>query len=117
MHLMVMLTAVLMWWPILGPAGGAPRLPEPAQMLYLFVVGIPMSLVAALITFADRPLYEWYALAPRFLGISALDDQKLGGLIMWVPGALVYWGIMTAVFFRWAAREEKSGGALPQGAA
>ncbi len=117
MHLMVMATAVLMWWPILGVAAGAPRLSEGAQMLYLFVAGIPMSAVAALITFAERPLYEWYALAPRIWSLAALDDQRYGGLIMWVPGAFVYYAMMTLVWFRWAAREEKAGGAVPQGAA
>lgn len=105
MHLMVMGTAVLMWWPICGGSAVARPLPAPAQMLYLFLLGIPMMGVAALITFADRPLYEWYALAPRFAGIEALEDQRLGGLIMWVPGGLFWWGIMSVVFFRWAARE------------
>jgi putative membrane protein len=117
MHLMVMATAVLMWWPILGPEPVAKRLSEPAQMLYLFLIGIPMSGVAALITFSDQALYEWYALAPRLWGLSPLEDQRLGGVIMWVPGALVYWAIMTVVWFRWALREERSGGALPHGAA
>jgi putative membrane protein len=116
MHLMVMATATLMWWPILGQGTHARRLAEPAQMLYLFVVGIPMSLVAAMITFAEQPLYDWYALAPRFMGISAVDDQRAGGLIMWVPGAFVYWALMTAVFFRWSAREEKAARPVPQGA-
>ncbi len=116
MHLMVMMSAVLMWWPILGPEPAARRLSDLAQMLYLFLVGVPMSAVAALITFADQPLYEWYALAPRIWGLSALDDQRIGALIMWVPGALVYWALMTVVWFRWAAREE-AGGAIPHGAA
>ena len=117
MHLMVMASAVLLWWPILGAAAGAPRLAEGAQLIYLFVAGIPMSAVAALITFANEPLYMWYALAPRVWNLSAIDDQRYGGLIMWVPGAFIYYAMMTVVFFRWAAREEKAGGAIPQGAA
>ena len=118
MHLMVMATAVLMWWPICGGSAVARPLPAPAQMLYLFLLGIPMMGVAALITFAGRPLYEWYALAPRFLGIDALEDQRLGGLIMWVPGGLFWWGIMSVVFFRWAADEARADDApVPQGSA
>jgi putative membrane protein len=108
MHLMLMGTALLMWWPVVGAEAAEHPLSPPGQMLYLFLLGTPMMAVAALITFADQPLYSWYALAPRFMGMSALDDQRLGGLIMWVPGGLFYWGAMSVVYFRWAARESRS---------
>jgi putative membrane protein len=107
MHLMVMATAVLMWWPVIGRGAVGAALPPPAQMLYLFLLGTPMMAVAALVTFPNHPLYDWYALAPRFMGMSAVEDQRLGGLIMWVPGGLFFWGAMSVVYFRWAARESR----------
>ena len=110
MHLMVMASAVLMWWPVVGGRAVRRPLSPGAQMLYLFLLGLPMMAVAALLTFAVRPVYEWYALAPRFMGLSALDDQKLGALIMWVPGGLFYWVVMSVVFFRWSARESRPEG-------
>jgi putative membrane protein len=105
MHLMVMASAALLWWPIVG--GDAVRRPlsAPAQILYLLAIGTPMIAVAAMVTLANEVLYEWYALAPRFLGLSALDDQRLGGLLMWVPGGLFWWGIASIVYFRWSSRE------------
>jgi len=108
MHLMVMATAVLMWWPVVGGASVARPLSPGARMLYLFFLGTPMMAVAAMITFAGRPLYEWYAFAPRLWGMSAVEDQRLGGLIMWVPGGLFYWGVMSIVYFRWAGSESRS---------
>lgn len=107
MHLMVMATAVLMWWPIIGGQAVRRPLPEPAQILYLAAIGTPMIAVAAMVTLANQPLYEWYWLAPRFGGMSALDDQRLGGLLMWVPGGLFWWGAASVVFFRWASRETR----------
>ncbi|HTK31755.1 MAG TPA: cytochrome c oxidase assembly protein [Candidatus Saccharimonadaceae bacterium] len=109
MHLMVMATAVLMWWPVAGGSAVEKPLSAPAQIFYLAVIGIPMMPVAALITFATQPLYEWYALAPRvFADLSAVDDQRLGGLIMWVPGT-IYWVIpITVIYFRHAERETRS---------
>jgi cytochrome c oxidase assembly factor CtaG len=74
-------------------------------MLYLFLVQIPMQLLGAIITFADRPLYTWYVAAPRTWGLSPLDDQKLGGLLMWIPGNLWIWGAMSVLFFQWAKSE------------
>jgi putative membrane protein len=105
-HLQFMVTAVIMWWPLLSPLEEFPRLSHGAQMIYLFLIGIPMMVVAALITLAEQVLYPWYAAAPRVWALSPLDDQKLGGLIMWVPGGLFYWVVMTFVFFAWVRREQ-----------
>jgi putative membrane protein len=104
-HLTFLTTAVLAWWPILSPAPAAPRAAYPAQMLYLFLLGIPMMAVAALVTMAEVPLYPFYAAAPRLWGLSPVEDQRLGGLIMWIPGSVVPLIAFTAVFFRWAAAE------------
>ncbi len=104
-HLVFLATAVLMWWPILSPVPELPRIPYPGQMLYLFLLGLPMSLTGALITLSDGVLYPFYAAAPRVWGLDALADQQIGGLLMWVPGGLALWGAMTVVWFRWSGRE------------
>lgn len=106
-HLVFLATSVVMWWPVLSPVPELPRTSYPGQLLYLFLLGIPMSIVGAMITLADAPLYPFYVAAPRVWGISALDDQQWGGLIMWVLGGLVFWIAMTVVWFRWAVREER----------
>jgi putative membrane protein len=105
-HLQFMVTAVILWWPVVGPLEEY-RLSHAGQMLYLFLIGIPMMCVAALITLADVLLYPWYAPSPRVWGLSPLDDQKVGGLIMWVPGGLFYWIAMSFVFFAWVKRERE----------
>ncbi len=105
MHLTIMVTGVIMWWPVMSPLPELPRIAPPLQMVYLFLVGIPMMISAALITFSRKPLYQWYVEAPRLFGIGPLDDQRLGGVIMWVPGGLVLWIAITAVYFRWTHRE------------
>jgi putative membrane protein len=103
-HLLFMVAAVIMWWPVMSPVPELPPLGLGARMLYLFLVSIPMQLVAAIITFAPV-LYEWYAVAPRTWGLSPLDDQKLGALLMWIPGNLYLFGAIGVVFFIWARRE------------
>ena len=107
-HLMFMVAAVLMWWPLMSPLPELPRLAYPGQMLYSFLMSIPMSIIAIYITLADQVLYPAYASAPRVSWLSPMDDQMLGGLIMWVPGGLIFALIMTVVFFKWAARGEDS---------
>lgn len=107
-HLMFMAAAVIMWWPFLSPLPELPRLAYPGQMLYCFLMTIPMSVVAIYIAMADHVLYPAYAAAPRIWGLTPIADQQLGGLIMWIPGGIIFYGIMTVIFFKWAARGEDS---------
>ena len=102
-HLMFMGASVLMWWPLASPSRALPRLPHAGQMLYCFLMSVPMSLVSVYIVYAQDILYPAYAAAPRIAGLSPLEDQRLGGLIMWIPGGLVFLVIMTVIFFRWSA--------------
>ncbi|HVF39969.1 MAG TPA: cytochrome c oxidase assembly protein, partial [Gemmatimonadaceae bacterium] len=110
-HLMFMTAAVMMWWPLTSQLPELPRLAYPGQMLYCFLMSIPMSVVAVYIVMADRVLYPAYSSAPRLWGLSPMDDQMLGGLIMWIPGGLIFTIIMTVVFFKWAARGEDTAAA------
>jgi len=104
-HLMFLTAAVLMWWPVLSPLPELPRISYPAQMLYLFLMSIPMSLVSVTIVYADSVLYPAYAAAPRIWGISPMLDQLSGGLIMWIPGGLYFFVIISVVFFRWQQKD------------
>lgn len=100
-HLTFLIASVLMWWPFMSPLPELPRLSYPEQMLYCFLMTIPMSVVAIYIAMADTVLYPLYASSPRLWGISPKADQLIGGLIMWIPGGLFFYGVMTVVFFRW----------------
>jgi len=104
-HVSLLTGALLAWWPILSGSRALPGLPYAAQLLYLFVLGMPMTVVAAFVTAAEEPLYGWYTVAPRLFGLTPLADQQLGGIIMWVPAGIVPLVAFTVVFFRWAAAE------------
>jgi putative membrane protein len=107
-HLIFLAAAVLMWWPLMSQLPEFPRLAYPGQMLYSFLMSIPMSIVAIYIAMADHVLYPAYSAAPRVLPLSPLEDQLLGALIMWIPGGIIFIIIMTVVFFKWNARGEDS---------
>jgi len=107
-HLMFMAGSALMWWPVLSPLPELPRLSYPLQMLYLFLLSIPMSMVAVYIVYANEVLYPAYASAPRIIPLSPMQDQLLGGLIMWIPGGLFFYAILSVVFFKWQAKNDDS---------
>jgi cytochrome c oxidase assembly factor CtaG len=101
-----LLAAMLAWGPVLSPTPAWPRLSEPGQILYLFFLAMPTTLLGALFTFPDTRIYNPSALGFEVCAPSSLEDQRLAGLFMWVPGALIYLGALTVVFFRWFGKEE-----------
>ena len=50
-----------------------------------------------------------YEAFPRIWGVTALNDQLMAGLIMKLIGGFILWGVIAAVFFKWAAREQREG--------
>jgi putative membrane protein len=105
-HLIFLATAILMWMPVLSPLPEVPRYPDLGQVLYLFLQSVPASLVGALLSGAGSAYYATYVTAPRVLGLTPLEDQQVGGLMMWVGSGLYFLLAMGVVFFVWASREE-----------
>jgi putative membrane protein len=106
-HLLFIIAAFIMWWPVMSPLKEVPRLPHGLAMLYLFLVSVPMQIPAALITMSDTPLYRWYVQAPRTFGLTPLEDQRIGGLLMWIPGNLWLFGAIAVLFFLWNREQER----------
>lgn len=76
-------TAVLFWI-------GVVRAPATAAVAALLATMVQMGLLGALITFAQRPLYAPHWSTTAAWGMAPIEDQQLAGLIMWVPGSLLY---------------------------
>jgi putative membrane protein len=100
-HLSFLLSALLFWWALFNS-----RDAQGAAVLYLFTTGLHTSVLGALLTFARSIWYPVYDQPP--LGLNPLEDQQLGGLIMWVPGGMVYVLAALALFGAWLARSSTS---------
>lgn len=112
-HAIFLGSALLFWWPVIHPAGGRRRLSFAAGTVYFMPVVAVGSMIGALLTFARQPLYATYARLPRVWGISVVQDQQLAGLIMWVPGGLVFLVpmlIFLVLLFRESSGDEAFGG-------
>src|ERR1019366_1559920 len=99
LHLLFMASGMLLWWPILSQIPELPRLSYPAQILYLFLLMIPMTAVAAPITLATKVIYPWYTEGAHGWGLKAIDDQVLGGLIMWIGQGTYLMIVFTFIFY------------------
>lgn len=94
MQLSLLGSAFLFWRAVFAPQS------SPVHRLgYVVAAFGQMGLLGALLTFAPEPLYAAHAVAPLAWGLTPLQDQVLGGLIMWVPAGIPY-----AVAAAWIAR-------------
>jgi putative membrane protein len=88
-------TALLFWWAVLGRGV---RRPDGASLASLFTTMVHTGALGALLTFAPHPWYAHYAATPW---LTPLEDQQLGGLVMWVPGGFAYAAAGLAIVGSW----------------
>jgi cytochrome c oxidase assembly factor CtaG len=89
-HLCFLATALLFWYPVVRPYPCRPHWSLWLLFPYLLLADVQNTILSALLTFSDRVLYPFYNEVPRLGGLSALDDQAAAGVLMWVPGSLVF---------------------------
>jgi len=84
-HLTFFLTAMLFWWPVVN---GAPRLhksmPYWGRILFVLAFVPPNAIAGFAIANSPEVIYTHYTTVPRLFGMSALEDQMIGGAVMWV---------------------------------
>ena len=97
-HLSFLVTALLFWWSVLG---AVTRREQGIALASLFTTMVHTGALGALLTFARMPWYSHYFATVSPFGINALEDQQLGGLIMWVPAGGIYIVCGLAMALRW----------------
>jgi putative membrane protein len=109
LHVLLVVTAVLVWWPLLSPLPEAPRLTAPVhRMLYIFGQSfVPSTVGSALIWTTEVP-YRVYEEFPPIWGIDDLVDQQWAGVIMEIIEGLVLVGLLVMVFLPIVRRELRS---------
>lgn len=107
MHLSMFATAILFWWPIIGPPPVRSPLSDPQRIIYLILVVTPTAVLAAIITLSNTVIYTPYLDTPHHFTLTPSEDQRIGGLLMWIPGNVIYLATLTTLFLRWFANEDR----------
>lgn len=115
-HLSLLAGGTIYWWPLLAPVPGSRISPVAVQIGYLFSSCFACTILGISITFARGLLYPAYAhfsgdlspLVRNDWGISPALDQQIGGILMWVPGCLIYLTGIMATLARWYAAEQET---------
>ncbi|MBV9281344.1 MAG: cytochrome c oxidase assembly protein [Chloroflexi bacterium] len=106
-HLVLFLSGLAFWMPLVNRMPGLPRLTRPAKILYLFVTSIPATLPTIMLIFTVHVLYPAYQGWPQYLGWSNKADQEMAGVIMGAFVAAYVWVLATYHFFAWWGEEQR----------
>jgi cytochrome c oxidase assembly factor CtaG len=98
-------SALLFWWALIHGRRAAGS--YGVAVLYLFTTAIHSGLLGALLTFARTVWYPHYIETAQDWGLTALEDQQIGGLIMWVPACTVYIVAGLVMFAGWLRESER----------
>ena len=103
-HLSFFLSALLFWWALIHGRQGL--MGYGAAVLYVFTTSLHSGLLGAVITFSRAVWFPSYLGLTESWGLTPLEDQQLGGLIMWIPASLVYIFSGLALFAGWLRESE-----------
>ncbi len=105
-HLTFSLGAMLFWWHVIG---AGPRLhgrfSRGARLAFLLMT-VPINMfIGVFIAFSSQPIYTYYTTVPRLGGLTVLEDQMLAGVIMWIPGSMMYLMAALVLIVGWVQTE------------
>lgn len=104
-HLSFFVSAVLFWSALYGV--GRSAMGYGAATFYVFGTAAHCSALGALLTFSTVLWYPVYQQTTQVWGLSPLQDQQLGGVIMWVPSGLVFVVIGLSLFAKWISESDR----------
>ncbi|WP_051271688.1 cytochrome c oxidase assembly protein [Shimazuella kribbensis] len=106
-HSILLITALLMWWPVICPVEEMDKMKPLHKLGYIFANGILLTPACALIMFGDATIYSMYSQVSPFSFMTPLQDQQTGGVIMKITQEVVYITAIALVFSRWF-REQRA---------
>ena len=104
-HLSFFGTAVIFWSALYGV--GRSAMSYGAATFYVFGTAVHCSALGALLTFSTILWYPAYRQTTQAWGLAPLQDQQLGGVIMWVPSGIAFIVIGLALFAKWLRESDR----------
>lgn len=115
MNWSMLVDGILFWWLMLAPreAQGRSAVRYGARCVILTAVALPQILIGAYIALRAKPLYSIYAVCGRAWATSPMLDQQLGGLLTWIPAAMMS-AVGGIVVLHHVLGEERRASAAPE---
>lgn len=105
-HACFFVTSLAFWYLLFAPRGRA-RLGYGGAILFGVTLGIQNGFLGAILTFATHPFYASHSLHGGLWSLTALEDQQLAGLIMWVPASVIHLALLFVLCAQWIREDER----------
>ncbi len=107
-HLTFLGAALLFWAQVIPSLPLKPRMNYVQQALYLFLSALAGNIISSFIVIPTQPLYPYYAALPHPAGtMTALVDQRFGGMLMETAGMVVFFVAIVTVLSLWLQADER----------
>jgi putative membrane protein len=104
-HTTFLFTALLFWWTLIQGRYG--RISYGVGVIYVFTTAIHTSILGALMTFTNQLWYPIYEGRTSAFHLTPIEDQQLGGLIMWIPAGVIFIVLGLWLMSAWLRESEK----------
>jgi putative membrane protein len=102
MHITLFGSGIVLWRELLNH----PALRIAPVLGVGLLTSMQMGLLGAVLTLAQRPLFYSHLTTTQVWGLTPLQDQQLGGILMWVPGILLFlWAAIRSLRRLWDTLE------------
>jgi putative membrane protein len=105
-HASFFTAGVCVWWPLIQPVPMRRRLTGLQPLAYIGAAKVGLAALGLYLTWSTSVLYPYYETVPRIWGLTAIQDQNMGGAIMMVEQSLTFVTVLVAVFVRMLSSSE-----------
>ncbi len=107
-HVTFFTAGLAFWWYVIEPVPPRHRLRGMATLAYVAGAKVGLALLGVVLTFSTSVFYAPYEQAPRTWGLSPLDDQNVGGVLMMLEQSIVLATFFAILFARMLDRSEEA---------
>ena len=113
MHVSMLFAGLVFFWSVFDSRPAPLGAGYGVRLAMLTVAILSSILLGAITTFKPAPLYTAYDTLGRLWDLGALTDERLGGMIIWIPGSMMCAVAALVVIRFWGGHEHRlDGGAI-----
>jgi putative membrane protein len=106
-HVSFFAAGVALWWPLVQPVPMRRPLTGMQPLAYIASAKGGLAALGLYLAWSSTPLYPYYETTPRIWGLSPIEDQNVGGVIMMVEQSFTLVLVMVALFVAMLSRSEE----------
>jgi putative membrane protein len=106
-HLSFFTAGVAVWWPLIQPVPMRYKLSGLGTLAYVLAAKLGLGMLGLYLTWSNSVAYGYYEHVPRIWGLTAVEDQNVGGAIMMLEQSLVLVSVFSILFVRMLLQSEE----------